>query len=255
MHKYSRILILFLWIAVVAGCGQTAGETAATEKAKSETPLSEPTTPPYRRNVMIFGDSITAGLGVEESEAYPAVLQSKIDALAWSFNVINAGLSGDTSAGGLSRISWMLRTPVDVFILELGGNDGLRGTSPDATKDNLQEIIDLVREENSDAKIIIAGMQMPPNLGPDFTERFREIFGELARENDAELIPFLLQGVGGIPELNQPDGIHPTAEGHKILAETVWETLYPVLRDIVRSDPSCGDPDAVADCEAEPLVF
>ena len=254
MYKYTQILILLTWGAIWAGCQPAPEDSNASSESERVEAASEQAPRAARRNVMIFGDSITAGYGLQESEAFPALLQAKIDELEWSFDVINAGLSGDTSAGGLRRISWMLRTPVDVFVLELGGNDGLRGTSPEVTKQNLQEIIDLVRDKNPDVRVIIAGMQIPPNLGLAHTQRFRELFGELAKENDASLIPFLLEDVGGIPALNQPDGIHPTAEGHEIVAKTVWETLYPELLAIVKADPSCGDPNAAADCEAGALV-
>ena len=254
MYKYTQILILLTWGAIWAGCQPAPEESGAAGDPERFEATSEQESRAALRNVMIFGDSITAGYGLQESEAFPALLQAKIDGLKWSFEVINAGLSGDTSAGGLRRISWMLRTPIDVFILELGGNDGLRGTPPEVTKENLQQIIHLVREKNPDVRIIIAGMQIPPNLGLAHTQRFRELFGELAAENDTALIPFLLEDVGGIPALNQPDGIHPTAEGHEIVAETVWKTLYPELLAIVKADPSCGDPEATIDCEAETLV-
>lgn len=180
--------------------------------------------------ILIFGDSITAGHGIDEENAYPSYIQQKIDSLGWSFNVINGGLSGETSSGGLRRIDWMLREPVSVFILELGGNDGLRGIDPEVTKSNLQEIIDKVENQYPDAVIILAGMQVPPNLGSDYTEEFMQIYPDLAKENDVELIPFLLEGVGGNEELNQSDGIHPTAEGHKVVAQNAWEVLKPILQ-------------------------
>lgn len=188
------------------------------------------------KNVLIFGDSITAGYGIDSEEAFPALLQDRIDALGWNFNIVDGGLSGDTSAGGLRRINWMLREPIDVFILELGGNDGLRGTPPDATARNLQSIIDAVKEKYPEAKIILAGMQIPPNLGQDYTRQFREVFPTLAENNEALLIPFLLEGVGGVPALNQPDGIHPTEEGHEVVAENIWEVLQPVLQDLLNAD-------------------
>lgn len=184
------------------------------------------------KKILFFGDSITAGYGLEKSEAFPALIQQKIDSLNWNFEAVNAGLSGETSAGGLRRVDWMLRQDFDVFILELGGNDGLRGIDLESTRENLQNIIDKVREKKPDAKILLAGMQVPPNLGQDYTNHFREIYPELAEEKNVTLIPFLLKGVGGNPELNQADGIHPTAKGHKIVAENVWEKLKPVLKKI-----------------------
>ncbi|GAA5521249.1 arylesterase [Aliifodinibius salicampi] len=182
------------------------------------------------QRILFFGDSITAGHGIDENEAFPALIQQRIDSLGWNYKVINGGLSGETSAGGLRRIDWMLRQPVDVFVLELGGNDGLRGVDLSTTKDNLQKIIDKVREKYPEATIVLAGMQVPPNLGQEYTEEFRKMYPELAEENDTELVPFLLEGVGGNKELNQSDGIHPTAEGHKVLAENVWEVLKPILK-------------------------
>lgn len=184
------------------------------------------------KRILFFGDSITAGHGIDAENAFPALIQQKIDSLDWNFKAVNAGLSGETSAGGLRRIDWMLRQPVSVFVLELGGNDGLRGIDLDATKQNLQKIIDKVEAKYPDAKIVIAGMQVPPNLGPDYTEKFKELYPDLAEQNNATLIPFLLKDVGGNPELNQPDGIHPTEKGHKIVAETVWDTLKPILQNL-----------------------
>lgn len=183
------------------------------------------------QRILFFGDSITAGYGIQEQQAYPALIQQKIDSLGWNFEVVNGGLSGETSAGGLRRIDWMLRQPVDLFVLELGGNDGLRGIDPDVTKSNLQKIIDKVEKAYPEAPIVLAGMQVPPNLGPDYTESFKEIYPELAKENDIQLIPFLLKGVGGKEKLNQSDGIHPTAKGHKVLAENVWKVLKPILKE------------------------
>jgi acyl-CoA thioesterase-1 len=180
--------------------------------------------------ILFFGDSITAGHGIEEQQAYPALIQQKIDSLDWNFEVVNGGLSGETSAGGLRRIDWMLRQSVAVFVLELGGNDGLRGIDLDVTKDNLQKIIDKVENAHPEAPIVLAGMQVPPNLGPDYTEKFKEMYPELAEENNTALIPFLLKGVGGNEELNQSDGIHPTAKGHKVLAKNTWKLLRPILQ-------------------------
>lgn len=180
--------------------------------------------------ILFFGDSITAGHGIEEQQAYPALIQQKIDSLGWDYKVVNGGLSGETSAGGLRRIDWMLRQPVDVFVLELGGNDGLRGIDLDVTKNNLQKIIDKVDKTYPEASIVLAGMQVPPNLGPDYTQKFRTMYPDLAEKNDISLIPFLLEGVGGNEKLNQSDGIHPTAKGHKVLAENAWEILKPILQ-------------------------
>jgi acyl-CoA thioesterase-1 len=182
------------------------------------------------KNVVVLGDSIAAGLGVEAEEAYPAVLQEKIDKAGLHYKVINAGVSGDTSAGGLRRIDWVLRQKIDVLVLELGGNDGLRGISPEETSKNLQGIIDKVRAKYPQAGILITGMQMPGSMGEDYAKRFRAVFAEIAQKNKTAFVPFLLEGVGGKPELNQPDRIHPTAEGHRIVAENVWKFLKPMLQ-------------------------
>src|SRR5690554_951601 len=183
-----------------------------------------------KKNILIFGDSITAGYGIEPQQAFPALLQNKIDSLKLNYNVINAGLSGETSAGGLRRIDWVLQREVEVMILELGGNDALRGIDLTSTKENLQKIINKVRSKYPKAQIIIAGMQAPPNLGTEYTEQFSSLFTALAKENGLPIIPFILEKVGGIADLNLPDGIHPTPEGHILVAETVWEHLYPLLK-------------------------
>lgn len=184
------------------------------------------------KKILFFGDSITAGYGLEEEQAFPALIQEKIDSLSWNFEAVNAGLSGETSAGGLRRIDWMLRQDFSIFVLELGGNDGLRGIDLESTKQNLLSIIEKVRNKKPEAKIILTGMQVPPNLGPDYTTEFKQMYPEIAEQKNVTLIPFLLEKVGGNPDLNQADGIHPTAKGHKIIAETVWDTLKPILQDL-----------------------
>ena len=182
------------------------------------------------KSIIFFGDSITAGYGLESAdEAFPALIQRKLDAAGRPWRVVNAGLSGETTAGGLRRLDWILRQPVDIFVLELGGNDGLRGIPLESSLSNLQTMIERIRAKYPPAIIVLAGMQIPTNLGPDYTRQFAAMYPELARKNHTVLIPFLLEGVGGVPSLNQADGIHPTAEGHKIVAETVWRTLQPLL--------------------------
>ena len=180
--------------------------------------------------MLFFGTSLTAGLGLEPEEAYPALLQQKIDSAGLPFRAVNAGVSGESSAAGLRRIDWLLTQPVAVLVLELGGNDALRGLDVAAAKRNLQEIIDKTRAAHPGVRVVIAGMQAPPNLGRRYAAEFSRIFPDLARENEAALIPFLLDGVGGVPELNQEDGIHPNAAGARVVAENVWRVLQPVLR-------------------------
>lgn len=192
---------------------------------------------PKDKTILFFGDSITAGLGVGENAAYPALIQQKIDSLGWPYKVVNAGLSGETSSDGLHRVGWILKQPVDVFVLELGGNDGLRGINLDLTYKNLQGIIDSVRNRYPRAAVVIEGMKVPPNLGIDYTANFSKIFPRLAQKNNVLLIPFLLDGVGGKPSLNQADGIHPTKEGHRIVAEYVWKYLRPLLKKMKNDKP------------------
>jgi acyl-CoA thioesterase-1 len=180
--------------------------------------------------LVVLGDSLAAGFGVEPREAYPALLQRRVEAAGLPFTVVNASVSGDTTAGGLRRMDWVLRQPVDVLLLELGGNDGLRGLAPEASRSNLVAIIGKARAKNPATRIVLAGMVMPDNLGAVYTQKFQAIFPEVAREQKVALIPFLLAGVGGVPELNQPDQIHPTARGHELVASNVWITLEPALR-------------------------
>jgi acyl-CoA thioesterase-1 len=187
---------------------------------------------PAPKIVLFLGNSITAGYGLDPSQAFPARMQEKIDAKGWNFKVVNAGQSGDTSAGGLSRLDWLLKNRFDVLVLELGANDGLRGVPSEVTKKNLQTIIDRTKEKYPKAKIVIAGMKVPPNMGRDYGRRFESIFPDLAKRNNASLIPFILEGIGGVRELNLPDGIHPTAKGHEIAAANVWKVLEPVLRSL-----------------------
>lgn len=183
------------------------------------------------RTILFYGDSLTAGYGLEDAstQAFPALLQNKITAAGLPYRVVNAGLSGETSAGGLRRIDWVLRQPVAVLVLELGANDGLRGLAPELARQNLQKIIDKVRQKNIGVRVVITGMRMPTSMG-DYARQYEAIFPVLAEANQAALVPFLLEGVGGEARLNQADGIHPTAEGHARIAETVWPVLEPVLR-------------------------
>ena len=192
------------------------------------------TTPPGNRAkaILCFGDSLTAGYGLDPAQAFPAVIQEKIYARGWDFLVINAGLSGETTAGGLRRIDWVLQRPIAVLVLELGANDSLRGLPVTEARHNLQGIIDRTRQKYPQTKIVLAGMHAPPNLGREYTTSFRAMFSELATANDATLIPFLLEGVAGIPALNLPDGLHPTPAGHQIIAENVWKVLEPVLQSL-----------------------
>jgi len=181
--------------------------------------------------ILFFGDSLTAGYGLDDPsrEAFPALIQQKLDAEHLPWRAVNAGLSGETTAGGLRRVDWVLRQPIDIFFLALGANDGLRGIDPAVTQANLEAIVQRVRGKYPAAKIIVAGMEMSPTMGESFTRRYRVVFAEVARKAHATLLPFLLAGVGGQPGLNQADGVHPTAAGYRVVAQTVWKSIRPLL--------------------------
>ena len=233
-----------MWaMLALIGCGSqpaVAPESRSPTPADARVEANEPSSPPEESSsvgqdvpvVLFLGDSLSAGFGLPEAAAFPALVQQKIRQYNLDFQVINAGVSGDTSAGGLRRVDWLLRRSVAVLVLELGGNDGLRAVDLEDTRRNLQAIITRFRRENPELKVVIAGMMIPPNLGPRYSQQFQSLFPQLAKANDATLIPFLLEGVGGVPELNLPDGIHPTAEGHKIVADVVWKYLEPVLQSM-----------------------
>jgi acyl-CoA thioesterase-1 len=222
-----RKILVFGLLALAAACGREEQSPPArapdTEAAASDT---------SRPVVLFLGTSLTAGLGLSAEQAYPALIQTKIDSAGLGFRVVNAGVSGETSAGGLRRIDWLLRQPVALLVLELGANDMLRGQDITAMRSNLQLIIDRTREAHPEARVVIAGMPAAPNLGEPYGSEFAATFVELADENDSALIPFLLDGVAGVPELNQPDGNHPTAEGQSIVADNVWAVLEPLLREL-----------------------
>ena len=195
--------------------GQTTNNTPSTQSKK----------------IIVFGDSLTAGYGLDDvKNAFPGLIQDKIDSLYLGYTVINSGVSGETTSGGINRIDWVLNEEPDIFILELGANDGLRGVQLEQTKENLQGIIDAVKKKYPSAKIVLAGMQLPPNMGQTYTTEFKNIFPALAEKNNISLVPFLLDNVGGVASLNQSDGIHPTEEGHKILAANVWKVVEPLLK-------------------------
>ena len=201
--------------------------------AHAQAPPAPADAPATTRTILFFGDSLTAGYGLDDParEAYPALIQEKLRAAGLNYTVLNAGLSGDTTAGGLHRIDWLLRRPVDILFLELGGNDGLRGLPVEQTRQNLQGIIDKTRARNPEVRIVIAGMQMPANFGADYVAQFKDVYPDLQKANPGSvLLPFLLDGVGGVEKLNQKDQIHPTAEGHRVVADLVWSVLEPLCR-------------------------
>jgi len=220
----------------VAGGPGSAGEMPRPEASPSAAPSDE------RPRIVFLGTSLTAGLGLDPGEAYPALIQQKLDAEGLRFQVVNAGVSGETSAGALRRIDWLLRQPIAVLVVETGANDGLRGQDPEETRDNIRRILERARAAVPPPKLLLLGMKALPNYGPEYGRRFEALYPELARQSHAALVPFLLEGVAGISALNQADGIHPTAEGQQRIAETVWKALRPLLvgkagRDARRARP------------------
>lgn len=189
----------------------------------------ESPSPVAKKTIVFLGDSLSAGSGVKPQQSFPALVGDKIRERGLPFEVVNAGVGGDTTAGGLRRLEWLLQRKVDVLVLELGGNDGLRGLPIRSIKSNLQGMIDKAKAKQPEVKIVIAGMQMPPNVGAEYREQFRQVFYDVAKENNATMIPFLLEGVGGLREFNQPDLIHPNPAGHKIVADVVWQVIEPLL--------------------------
>ncbi|TKC00153.1 arylesterase [Pedobacter cryophilus] len=216
------VSFLFLMVLIAACTNQTSPKN---EEKQAEAKSNETASVATKKNILFFGTSLTAGYGLDPTEAYPALIQQKIDSLKLPYKVINGGLSGETSAAGKSRIDWLLKQPVSIFVLELGANDGLRGIAIEETTANLQAIIDKVKEKYPDAKLVMEGMQLPPNMGEKYATDFKAMFKKLANKNKMVYVDFLLEGVGGVPKLNQNDGIHPTAEGHQILAKNVWVVL------------------------------
>ena len=226
MHNFRQLIVPLLF-AMNLSCHNN---NTTTPRSQPSDPTANPAPTTHTKTILFFGNSLTAGYGVNPDQAFPALIGRLIDSLRLPYTVVNAGVSGETSADGRTRIGWVLRQPVDIFVLELGGNDGLRGIPLNGTIANLQAIIDSGKTHYSNATIVIAGMQIPPNMGAAYANTFKNIFPKLAEDNHAALIPFLLQNVGGIPRLNQPDGIHPTAAGHRIVAENVWQVLQPLLK-------------------------
>ncbi|OOQ59633.1 arylesterase [Mucilaginibacter pedocola] len=227
MKHSFKILPVAVLTLFLAACG---GDKKPDQKDTTATAASAETAKP-KKIILFFGDSLTAGYGLDDAtQAFPGVVQAKIDSAKLPYTVVNGGLSGETSAGGLSRIDWLLKQqPFDIFVLELGANDGLRGLPPASTEKNLQGIIDKVKAKYPQAKLVLLGMQVPTNMGADYSTDFKNVFPKLADKNKMTLVPFLLQGVGGVRKLNQADGIHPTEEGAKIVGANVWKELEGIL--------------------------
>lgn len=226
MFKTSlHTLLFFLFLC---SCQKTEKKSVQEFPSEIKEAVSE-TKGSDKKVIVFFGNSITAGYRLDLSEAFPALIGEIIDSLNMNYRVVNAGLSGETSSSGNSRVEWVLKNQVDVFVLELGANDGLRGIKTEETEKNLRGIIDKVKGKYPAAKIVLAGMQIPPNMGQEYSDNFKKIFPDLAKAYEVPLIPFILEGVAGNADLNLDDGIHPTPEGHKILAENVWTILKPLL--------------------------
>lgn len=232
--KILAQFIFFPFFCTLLACSGAAEEKekAPAQSAPPKTNKTTPQNTSKQKSIVVFGNSLTAGYGLEDSESdsYAGVIQQKINQLGKEYKVVNSGLSGETTAGGEDRIDWILdRQPMDIFVLELGGNDALRGFPVEETYENLDAIIKKVKAKDESIEIILAGMQAPPNMGGDYIQDFADVYPRLAEKHNIKLVPFLLEGVGGVPQLNQPDGIHPTKEGHQILADNVWNILAPLL--------------------------
>ena len=223
--RLTRIALFTMLFSI--SCQQNAEKTTA-QTAETATQ----TTATAKKNILFFGNSLTAGYGLDDASTagFVGLTQQRLDSLKLPYRCINAGLSGETTAGGNSRIEWVIeQQPVDIFILELGGNDALRGLKAEESEKNLQAIIDKVKVKYPSVKIVLSGMEAPRNMGKAYTTAFHNVYPTVAKRNNVALVPFVLEGVGGIAELNQKDGIHPTPEGNKIIVETIWKTLKPIL--------------------------
>jgi acyl-CoA thioesterase-1 len=227
-RRCKTFLVLSFLAALLFSCGGDKKEGSEQKANSTQTAAKVPAA--KKKVIVFFGNSLTAGYGLDDpSLGFAGLIQKRIDSLGLAYKVVNAGVSGETTSGGNSRIDWLLKQPLDIFVLELGGNDGLRGIPVSETRKNLQEILDKVKAKYPDAKLVLAGMQIPPNMGQKYATEFKDVYADLAKKNGVILIPFLLEGVGGESKLNQSDGIHPTAEGHKILAENVWVRIKDIL--------------------------
>ena len=230
------VRLLTVWLAVAAGCASESGKDTAGDAALGSDSIrarpSSPTATTHdgRPVALLVGTSLTAGMGLDPDDAYPALLQRKADSAGLAIRIVGAGLSGETSAGALRRVDWLLAEPPQFVLIETGANDGLRGLNVDSTRANLRAILRRVKAAAPGAIVLLAQMESPPNFGAAYTSRFREMFPTVAREEGAVLVPFLLDGVAGVPSMNQSDGIHPNEEGSRLVAENLWRTLEPVFR-------------------------
>lgn len=225
LEKITLNSFLVLFLVLFYGCSQPSKTSIQNEIE----PNSQTETKDEKAKIIFFGNSITAGYKLNPTDAFPNLIQQKIDSIGLNYKCINAGNSGETTSGGITRLNWVIKNGCKIFVLELGANDGLRGLKISETEKNLNQIIDMVLGKIPDVKILICGMKVPPSMGKTYAKEYDEMFARVGARSEVEFIPFLLDGVAGIPELNLEDGIHPTEKGHKILAKTVWEKLYPLL--------------------------
>lgn len=232
MHPLSYVLhiTLFATVMLLTSCkDQTNVPTPSTESKSQSTQEPVAALESQKKVLLFYGNSLTAGYGLEEQESFPSLIQDRVDSLELDYQVVNAGLSGETTSGGLQRLDWVLRQSVDIFALELGANDMLRGLPLEQTRDNLANIIDGVRAKYPEVTIVLLEMLAAPNMGVDYQRDFKQIYTELAQEKSVQLVPFFLEGVAGNPKLLLPDGKHPNAGGQKIVAENIWSALKPIL--------------------------
>jgi len=222
-----------LWSAAALACGQDRNiATAGRDSVKSDTTSSASSLSSRAPTVVFFGTSLTAGPGLEPEQAYPALVEKLAARDGTPIKAINAGLSGETTAGAVRRIDWVLKNPADVVVIETGANDALRGLSPDSARSNIERIVASVKQRQPHARIALIQMEAPPNFGSPYTRRFHSIYGEVAKRENLYLMPFLLNNVAGISRLNQPDGVHPNAAGEKIVADNVWKSLSPLIKEL-----------------------
>ncbi len=221
-----RIICFLLLVSMSLGCANERSQQVETNESTDTAPTSE------KKLILFFGNSLTAGYGIDEEDAFPGLVAQRIDSLGLNYRVINAGLSGETTASGLSRLDWFLEEEPAIFFLELGGNDGLRGIAVEETKKNLKNMIQMVNSRYPNTCIILAGMQIPPNMGQAYTASFERIYPEISQEENVTLVPFLLEGVAGEKELNLPDGIHPTEAGHQLVFATIWPFIQDKMAEI-----------------------
>jgi acyl-CoA thioesterase-1 len=228
LRKTAAVFVLAV-ASSIAGCSSGVDAPPASVKTSEQPAVAQQPKAAAKRRIVVLGDSLTAGLGLPADQAYPSLLQQRLDANGFNYEVVNAGVSGDTSAGGLSRLDWALDGDVRVLIVALGGNDALRALPADELKQNLSRIIE--RAQARHIAVMLAGMEAPPNFGRDYLVSFHQVYPALAKQYHVAFLPFLLDGVAGNTELNQRDGIHPTAQGARIVADNVWTTLKPIVEE------------------------